>query len=396
MPQHADILEDDLLKLNVLEWLLKDHTTGNNILWASDYYVDLGDEYKPDKQILPELITGMEEVGKEGHKISKNTIIQPRALKNSKEQTRRTKDKAEVFTPTWVCNAQNNLIDSAWFGRKDVAIFNTEHDDHTWTPTEGKIDFEGTGKTWQDYVSDPRLEITCGEAPYIASRYDVVTGEIMPLSHRVGLLDRKMRVVNENVSKDDPHTWRKMAKQALKSTYGYEWMGDSLLLARETLLVTMIDYYEEKFGTRKVNIGTLRSFSRIISWNLWQMDGLRMVVPNSCMDSPREEEPKESIPEPPMLFAEQELDDCASSCQEPEDENERTSEAEEPKKDYESVKCASCRKGLMTGHIGIKCRIRDWSIKDKPKGWDPNCEQAKWSSKSPWQILEFESLLNKN
>ena len=24
--------------------------------------------------------------------------------------------KAEVFTPSWVCNCQNNLVDDAWFG----------------------------------------------------------------------------------------------------------------------------------------------------------------------------------------------------------------------------------------------------------------------------------------
>lgn len=63
----------------------------------------------------------------------------PRVLKDKQLQADRTKDKAEVFTPSWVCNAQNNLIDEAWFGRKDV--FNTEilKEDgaHTWIPTEG-------------------------------------------------------------------------------------------------------------------------------------------------------------------------------------------------------------------------------------------------------------------
>jgi hypothetical protein len=31
---------------------------------------------------------------------------------------------AEVFTPSWICNAQNNLIDNTWFGRDNV--FNKE------------------------------------------------------------------------------------------------------------------------------------------------------------------------------------------------------------------------------------------------------------------------------
>ena len=38
-------------------------------------------------------------------------IIRPRAVKSKEEQTQRAKDKAEVFTPAWICNAQNNLID---------------------------------------------------------------------------------------------------------------------------------------------------------------------------------------------------------------------------------------------------------------------------------------------
>lgn len=39
-------------------------------------------------------------------------------------------------------------------------------------------------------------------APYLASRYDTVSGAPIPLQARIGLLDRKLRVVNEN-AKDD-------------------------------------------------------------------------------------------------------------------------------------------------------------------------------------------------
>ena len=91
----------------------------------------------------------------------------PRVLKDKQAQIGRTKDKAEVFTPSWVCNAQNNLIDEAWFGRKEV--FNqeiiTEDGSHTWVPTSGKITFpEGDSqKTWKKYIVDNRMEITCGE-----------------------------------------------------------------------------------------------------------------------------------------------------------------------------------------------------------------------------------------
>lgn len=54
------------------------------------------------------------------------------------------------------------------------------------------------GKTWKDYVKSKRLEVACGEAPYLVSRYDATTACPIPISHRVGILDRKFRVIDEN------------------------------------------------------------------------------------------------------------------------------------------------------------------------------------------------------
>ena len=367
MKSQADILEDDLVALGVLDTLLKDHTTRRNILWATDSYANLGDAYKASCEIKSEDITGDDEVGQDDQKIRKGQIVQPRSKKSAEVQSQRVKDKAEVFTPSWICNAQNNLIDSRWFGRKDRPIFNVENDDHSWTPVEGHIDFEGSGHTWEEYVKDLRLEITCGEAPYIVSRYDTVTGDIIDLDKRVGLLDRKMRVIKENVGKD-LKKWVKMTKEALKSIYGYEWQGDSLLLARESIFVSILDYYEELFGSRKPHYQTRKSFARIISWNLWQMDGLKMVVPDSCHPE---------LIEPPKI--EPGLFDEIDKPQAP------------PEPQYRE--CPGCKAGDRTKHNGIQCRIRDWSIKKKPKGWDPNCEQAKLSDDAPWQIITFSSLL---
>lgn len=251
--------------------LLIDHTTKKNIIWATDSYQHMGEGYRFEDEIKIENI-----IGKNGQ------IIRPRALKDRDEQIRRVKDKAEVFTPSWICNAQNNLIDEAWFGKANV--FNEEitfeDGSHTWQPREGKITFpEGKGKTWKDYVRDMRLEITCGEAPYLASRYDAVSGEPLPLNMRIGLLDRKLRVVSENT--ETSGEWLKWAKEALKSTYGYEWQGDNLLLARETLFLTFQDYYIDKFGTTPP-LNSVEGVAYIVSWNLWQMDGLKMIVPGSC------------------------------------------------------------------------------------------------------------------
>jgi len=133
--------------------------------------------YEYDSQILPELITG-----RNGY------VIMPRVLKNRNTQRDRSRDMAEVFTPSWICNAQNNLIDNAWFGRENV--FNHDNDDHTWISNPDKITFP-EDRTWLDYVRDTRLEITCGEAPYLVSRYDTATGQPIPLDSRIGILDRK-------------------------------------------------------------------------------------------------------------------------------------------------------------------------------------------------------------
>ena len=183
-----DILEESIRTLDaeLLNIMLLDRTTRKNILWATDDYVSLGPGFEVFSEITPDLITG-------GYA----TLIQPRISKSKNAQLGRTRDKAEVFTPSWICNRQNNLVDAQWFGRTDV--FNVE-DETSWTASSGVISFHGAKKGWKKYVDAQRLEVSCGEAPYLVSRYDAVTGEKIPLNQRIGLLDRKMRIVQENAS----------------------------------------------------------------------------------------------------------------------------------------------------------------------------------------------------
>ncbi len=260
-----DIIEQEISDMSeeLFDVLLKDRTTKKNICWATDHYMSHGTAYYPQEPITKNLVTGV------------NTkLVQPRIAKTQEEQTKRTKDKAEVFTPSWVCNEQNNLVDEAWFGRKDV--FNT-CTEHSWKATSDKIQFP-KGKTWKKYVDSKRLEISCGEAPYLVSRYDTVTGNEIPLSERIGLLDRKLRIVNENV--DDEEEWIRWAIRAYQSTYGYEYQGDNILIARENLLYTFIENMVYKFGHRP-DLPLLKQIAKIISWNIWQMDGITMTAPFS-------------------------------------------------------------------------------------------------------------------
>ncbi len=272
----VDIQENEIFSLSpdLLNTLLKDHTLSSktqqvNIFWATDNYASRGAGYQYADQITIESITG-----------ENGNVVVPRSVKSRATQQQRSKEMAEVFTPSWVCNLQNNLIDNEWFGRENV--FNTEIDtpdgSHDWTPSEGKIEFP-EGKTWRDYVNENRLEITCGEAPYLVSRYDTVTGSPIPLEKRIGLLDRKLRIVSENT--DNTTDWLKAAQSAFQSIYGFEWQGDNLLLAREALLYTFLDYFRAKFG-KEPQLKSILYIAYIISWNIWQMDGLKGVIPNSC------------------------------------------------------------------------------------------------------------------
>ena len=204
-------------------------------------------------------------------------MIKPRTEKSQKDQATRVREKAEVFTPSWICNKQNNLVDNAWFNKENV--FNVEHD-KTWDATTSPIQFSvASGKTWEDYVQNVRLEISCGEAPYLVSRYDTVSGEAIDLKQRIGILDRKLRVVSENTTTED--AWLYWAMEAFKSTYGYDWQGDNVLLARENMLLTFVDYYSNRFNKTPETI-LLCNVAEILSWNVWQMDGLRYVIPDSC------------------------------------------------------------------------------------------------------------------
>ena len=262
-----DVIENNTASFNeqVLAVLLIDRSTKKNIVWATDDYIDFGVGYSPESEISIDKISGLH-----------SFIITPRILKEKQKQSNRTRNKAEVFTPSWICNEQNNLVDEQWFGRADV--FNIAGD-KGWKTVKTKIAFPSKpGKTWQDYIRAKRMEITCGEAPYLVSRYDTVTGKPIKVYKRIGLLDRKLRVINENV--DDASDWFLWVKKAYQSIYGYEYQGDNLLLARKNLLLTFIDNMVYKFD-RQPTTNELKSIAYIISWNIWQMDGLTYTVPYS-------------------------------------------------------------------------------------------------------------------
>ena len=253
---------------SILEILLCDRTTGRNIIWADNEYENLGDGYMGDDEITVEKITG-----------SNSGVVMPRIAKALERQSQRTKSRAEVFTPSWLCNQMNNDLDEVWFGKRDV--FNVEDfQNHSWRATADSIEFprRKKGHGWHAYVEAPRLEITCGEAPFVCSRYDTVTGDELPVRERVGFLDRKLRVVTERTK--TRKEWVRRALDALRATYGFECQGDNLLIARINVFETFAEHLRDRWGSGAMQ-EELEQAAWIVSWNFWQMNGFTDAVPTN-------------------------------------------------------------------------------------------------------------------
>ena len=259
----------------VLDTLLKDKSTGKNIIWATDPPEEL-------QTVMYEPVTDKSQITTQQLGLTHYEVVLPRMMKQTDTQQQRTRKKGEVFSPAWVCNKMNNALDADWFrglGAGETTGQFTVELPQGWQTVETPVQFpvcKGRTPAWVQYVQSRRLEVTCGEAPFLASRYDAATGEMIPVARRIGILDRKLRVVSENAATEDE--WRKYATHAVQSTYGYEYQGDNLLLARVNLLLTYAEHLQARWQ-RKPTKEALQPIANIISWNLWQMDGLHLSVP---------------------------------------------------------------------------------------------------------------------
>ncbi len=265
IPEDIALLE----QVGALEILLKDHSTGGNIVWATGGYALQGLEFEAQHQIQIEQITG-----------DNAQNIRKRAQKAKDEKSVLTRKHAEVFTPTWICKYMIDEADAAWM--EDVGYGNSAND-------------------WKKYVESPRLEITCGEAPYLVNRYDAETGEPVAIEKRIGMLDRKLQKITESTK--TRQTWIKWAKVALQSIYGYEFQGDNLLIARVNSLMDINEHIVAA-GYKGLTKEEWLELADVVSWNLWQMDGLTKCVP---FGKPKPENVQLSLFDD--LFSEQKDDD---------------------------------------------------------------------------------------
>ena len=234
--------------------LLKDKNTDKNIIWGTNDYRKFGIGYSADCEITYDSLINLD-----------SEFLQPRVTKSKEVQKGRTKDKAEVFTPSWICEFMNNHCEKDWFDKNNKRF---------------DSDLNMVSKEFlKSYVDVKKLEITCGEAPFVVSRYDTTTGNIIPLYNRIGFLDKKLTAICHYI--DNMDEWFEWVCRAYQSCYGYEYQGDNLFKARLNLIHTFLDYYEKKWVRGFPTNVQLRKISNIIMRNFWQMDGLSYTTPNT-------------------------------------------------------------------------------------------------------------------
>lgn len=253
-------ISDDMIELNqagLLKKLLVDKTTKGHILWGTDAYRERGPAFEREREIDRALL------------LYENTgLIKTRARKAFEQQSERTKQHGEVFTPRWICDAMIDHLDEEWFGVKEIDFLSS-------------MDDLFAKKKWEKYVDSRRLEITCGEGPFLVQRYDVSTGNMIPVPERKGILDRKLQAVSRYAETEEE--WKTWAKRAFQAVYGYEFQGDNLLISRVNFMMTYRDFYKNRWQ-KEPELSEWEKIGNIITWNLWQMDGLTGEIPYSRMD----------------------------------------------------------------------------------------------------------------
>jgi hypothetical protein len=337
--EKVDIKENRLLEIDptkkLLEILLHDHSTNKNIIWGTDNYQGK----KAASQITVQAITG-----KNGE------VIMPRTQKDKALQKERTKTHAEVFTPAWVVEKQNSLADNGEFNKLKKKLSGSSVTPCSSSSVIPCSDTESQkSQALKAFLKRSWLEITCGEAPYITSRYDATTGEPIEPKQRVGFLDRKLQIINLFISQQTESSeqkWLDYVKTALKSCYGFDFQGDNVLLARENMLYTVCDFYKVQFKKELNALAILHELADIISWNVFQMDGLKFVTPLSCKELEVEVDVNNYSGGGFDMF------DC------------------DVKKEKRTVPCPGCAKNDNSKHNGTYALLKDWKNDETVQFWN--------------------------
>ena len=243
----------------VLDRLLRDMTTGKNIMFCTNDYADEG--FGSGTEITTEALSKVD--------------IVPRCEKAAAVQASRARRKAEIYTPARVVNQMANMMNNEIFKGPEMATYET-NDERLWASDDSRPN----DSEWRGYVDSTFIEPACGEGAFLTMRYDAPTGERITPTDRGGILDRKLKAVRKYAKR--PEEKLEWALRALRACYGFEWAGDSLLLARANILLAFCEFCcREGIMDSEPDAQLLATAADIICWNLWQMDGLKGTVPET-------------------------------------------------------------------------------------------------------------------
>lgn len=280
--------------LNILNIILFDRSASRDLVFATSMYKIHGELYKEDGYITPKLISG-----------KMKNLIKPKINKKPSDI-----DRVKLIFDSWRFNVDNDKHNFKFdcnnvFGDELGSCLNVED--------------------WKNSISKKILIMECEEATCLVTRYNLETKEVIEPFKRRGILDKRLNLINQNIN--DEKEWYDMVLVAYKSIYGFDYRGDNVLLARENLLHDFVDNYRYKFY-KDPSEEQLIEVAKIVSWNIWQMDALKFVIPFSCINI-RKEDFQLSIFE---------------------DENEALT----------GNWCMGCRFDDFKKHNGTYCKIKDW------------------------------------
>jgi len=274
----------------ILSILLKDYTTGKNILWGTDNYTGLGAGFCADDSIDKKDVGGYNSnfihpvIAKEGEARTEDIISFVKNIISLVPDNEEEEPIKEIIDGNLVYTS-DTIVDENEENAEKPEKINFFYQSSSIEKAEKFLPYETAyfavkpdNPINYNLISKQFFVKNCGEGQYFVTRYDNTTGKTISISERGGIVDKKLSSLGNDLAEDE---WQNWAKDAYRSVYGYEFCGTKLLIARANLLLTYEEYYEDVFGL-PITEKDLKEVANIIIRNIIQADGKKGVIPYSC------------------------------------------------------------------------------------------------------------------
>ena len=162
-------------------------------------------------------------------------------------------------------NRKLNSLDAAWFGHEPA--FNTESASG-WQTLSEPVAFDDPFH-WKKYVIRPVFLFQAGRGQALVFRPFALGAQPMPYEKRMGILDRRLRIISENTREESE--WLRWAESALQSLYGTDSSPLSIFQARLSAIMAVREAYAQRFGAQ-LPVREEKYMVTTLCWNLFQMD----------------------------------------------------------------------------------------------------------------------------